>query len=751
MGKMMKKNKRLLFFISTLILALALCPASSFGQTPTGDHLELLRIWNDTPCREVFVDSSIAYFANDGFFEIVDFHDPANPVELGRMVFPDTVKVIFVSDSLALLGTNPGEMIILDISQPGEIQQLGQFQHTVTHIKTISDIVLNGNLAYLVFPPAQRRGFRGISIVDISDLPHPKEVGLFYEQGARKVILNPPFLFLMTGGALFALDISADPTKPAFLSSIEAPNQSRFYALDIQGDFAYVLAGADIVSFNIADPYAMNVIGEAKASTGRALKVRGDAAFLVTKLALRSYDLSRPDTAIALDVYTFSGKADETVTMAMEDSMAYVTCSNCGLTLIDTSTPENLAKVGGFNRELEFNSVVLRDSLVFVGFKQLGEFASAGLWVMDLWSDLAPRLVAEYPGLIEDETDMVGRDSLLFVADWDFGLRILDISNPVAVHEVGFLQIPGIMANVAVYHDYAYMGLLNEGIAIIDISDIRHPVQVLYYPAPGLQAMALQGHFLYLGQKSKGLTILDLTNPGNPVFSGQYRDLSFPANDIAVQGNLVYVAEWWEGLTIIDVSDPTKPVLVSNHAAPGQQLFSQIAVHENYVYTTAGWGHGLAVFDASNPLSPREIDSYFPDLRVLDVAVFGDTVYLSQSGSLAVFRHKDHTVGIAPRRSLPTDFVLDQNYPNPFNPETAIRYALPRSGRVELVILNISGQVVRRLVMAEQAPGTYRQVWDGRDHAGRAVASGIYLCRLQVLPRDGSPPFVAVRKMALVR
>jgi len=101
--------------------------------------------------------------------------------------------------------------------------------------------------------------------------------------------------------------------------------------------------------------------------------------------------------------------------------------------------------------------------------------------------------------------------------------------------------------------------------------------------------------------------------------------------------------------------------------------------------------------------------------------------------------------------NIPQRFVLEQNHPNPFNPETEIRYALPRAGRVELVILNISGQVVRTLVASEQAPGTYRQVWDGRDRSGHAVASGIYLCRLQVIPNDGGKPFVAVRKMALAR
>ncbi|OGG45999.1 MAG: hypothetical protein A3F84_23910 [Candidatus Handelsmanbacteria bacterium RIFCSPLOWO2_12_FULL_64_10] len=94
---------------------------------------------------------------------------------------------------------------------------------------------------------------------------------------------------------------------------------------------------------------------------------------------------------------------------------------------------------------------------------------------------------------------------------------------------------------------------------------------------------------------------------------------------------------------------------------------------------------------------------------------------------------------------IPETFGIDQNSPNPFNPVTTIRYALPEGVDVQIVVYNILGQQVKALVSGKQGPGYYTATWDGRDEAGRRVASGVYLYRLQA----GS--FVQVRKMLMVK
>ena len=119
---------------------------------------------------------------------------------------------------------------------------------------------------------------------------------------------------------------------------------------------------------------------------------------------------------------------------------------------------------------------------------------------------------------------------------------------------------------------------------------------------------------------------------------------------------------------------------------------------------------------------------------------------LSQDFSLSV---TTSIAGVLP--ALVQSYALGQNYPNPFNPSTRISYALPTAGMVTLHVFNLLGQQVTTLVNGPMTAGTHETVWDGRDAAGRVVASGIYLYRIEVKGPDGGEAYSAVRKMALVK
>jgi flagellar hook assembly protein FlgD len=82
---------------------------------------------------------------------------------------------------------------------------------------------------------------------------------------------------------------------------------------------------------------------------------------------------------------------------------------------------------------------------------------------------------------------------------------------------------------------------------------------------------------------------------------------------------------------------------------------------------------------------------------------------------------------------IPTRFVLHNNYPNPFNGSTAIIVDAPTEQEMELAIYNVLGQKVRTLYKGKSTPGVSTFYWrDGVDDANNHVATGVYICRLNV-------------------
>ena len=99
---------------------------------------------------------------------------------------------------------------------------------------------------------------------------------------------------------------------------------------------------------------------------------------------------------------------------------------------------------------------------------------------------------------------------------------------------------------------------------------------------------------------------------------------------------------------------------------------------------------------------------------------------------------------------LPTQTTLLANFPNPFNPDTYIPYQLHEPTHARLIIYDIRGALIREIDLGYRAAGQYLTStnaahWDGRDHRGQRVASGVYLYQLQ------AGPVTHVRKMILVK
>ena len=122
---------------------------------------------------------------------------------------------------------------------------------------------------------------------------------------------------------------------------------------------------------------------------------------------------------------------------------------------------------------------------------------------------------------------------------------------------------------------------------------------------------------------------------------------------------------------------------------------------------------------------------------------------LEDDGSLA-FKQGIENLQALLASLIPEKTALLANYPNPFNPETWIPYHLSNATDVTLTIYDTKGVLVRQLDLGHQQAGYYTNrtraaYWDGRNHLGELVGSGLYFYHL----RAGD--YSTIRKMVILK
>jgi hypothetical protein len=110
----------------------------------------------------------------------------------------------------------------------------------------------------------------------------------------------------------------------------------------------------------------------------------------------------------------------------------------------------------------------------------------------------------------------------------------------------------------------------------------------------------------------------------------------------------------------------------------------------------------------------------------------------------------DASTGVKEKETLPATFTLSQNYPNPFNPATTLRFTLPAKSFVVMNVFDMLGREVATLFSEVMPAGEYSRQWIAAN-----MPSGIYICRLSVVPADGQSgqarEYTATRKLVLLK
>ena len=89
---------------------------------------------------------------------------------------------------------------------------------------------------------------------------------------------------------------------------------------------------------------------------------------------------------------------------------------------------------------------------------------------------------------------------------------------------------------------------------------------------------------------------------------------------------------------------------------------------------------------------------------------------------------------------LPSSFVMQPAYPNPFNATTKLSYGLPAPSNVSVMVCDVKGHLISKLVNEHQTAGQHTIVWNAQ-----SLPTGVYLVKME------AGAFRAVRKVVLVK
>ena len=207
--------------------------------------------------------------------------------------------------------------------------------------------------------------------------------------------------------------------------------------------------------------------------------------------------------------------------------------------------------------------------------------------------------------------------------------------------------------------------------------------------------------------------------------------------------------------SVLEAYDVTNETWESLSSMPITRHGVASAVVDNRMFVFGG-GTNVSVSSRTLEYDPvsdswRQLADLPSPVSFMGVAELRDTIYVMGGGEVnlnrfdgldlnSAFIPPDIITSIEDDERASRSFELNQNYPNPFNPVTTIEFSIPEAGKTTLIIYDLRGQEVARLVDEDLSPGRYSYDWDALE-----FSSGIYINKLS------SNKISKSRKMVLLK
>jgi hypothetical protein len=472
-------------------------------------------------------------------------------------------------------------------------------------------------------------------VLDILDPFHPVQVGVLSFTGmVIDIHIVGSYAYVLADGRIQVVDLT-NPYQPRKLSLLPP---LTVVDIDVEGDYLYV-AGQAVFIYSLANPTAPVWIStypsEYNLSVVAAfpyLFIQAQAPFC-TPLFCGGYqiihpmlDISHPENPVLLSyAFSVSALAESQefffVLPRYDPQIRVVARADMGTQTTSATIP--LPAPG--------SGLYVQGNTLFVAG---GE---AGLRIFDITDPLAAVAQGSVNSLL-DARDVIVKDRAAFVVGGSQGLVAVNVRHPASPFPYGGYRTVGSAQHVTLSGSYLYAS--SDRLDVVDISNPADPLPVGEYNRRGFPMVA--GEVLYLAAGGDGLAAVDIRNPAAP-FELDLLDLPDGAAAVAIDGDYAYVASAGGQLHVVNITDPQALTLANSVSA---QPATDIAISDGSVYLAGG--SQVSFFDLTLPGSPQldfQHTIYIEgqggcggDGTIGGIAVEGNRVYVSWNFYLAIVK-----------------------------------------------------------------------------------------------------------------
>lgn len=527
-----------------------------------------IRSFFDTPgdTRGVTVVGGRAYVADGAAgLQILDLSNPDALTRVGGTSTPGrALKVEVVTRPngvFALIADGENGFQVVNVSDPAN-PVLGIKIATGTYAYSIA---VSGNYAYVGGDIGD-----GVKIINVTDPAAPSLVGLMSAWGtssAPAISVTGNRLYVgSNSGSAWAYDIS-NPTNPS--NSIPFPPGNLQGVGQIAGAGSLVFA-ADSTGLKIADISNPSIPVMRGAyfpglSIAHKLEASSNKAFVVDNQlggGLRVIDAANP--ALPSIIASNSVPTTQAVNITLSNNRAYLCLGNGGVRIVDISNPNAPATMGTLlNSAYAFFDLAVAGNTAAYAGAQASTPQKGRMGLIDVTNGAAAALRGQLD-IGPDNDPRYGqgiaiRGNLAFVANHDFGLRVVDISNVNAPALLGTVAAP-LARSVALSDDgtKAFLACY-DGLRVVDVQNPNAPT-VLGTATTGAICMDVvqSGGLVFVAASTQGILVFDVSDPSNPVVVASY-DTAWSASGVSVESDVVYACDSIGGLVLLRLKDTQSP------------------------------------------------------------------------------------------------------------------------------------------------------------------------------------------------